>query len=176
MTIENQKNHTFVGKQVFPIGKSEPDHRTPLDLFESLGNFDLDVAASSENALCARYFDEEMNGLEQEWIGGRIWCNPPYSDCKSWVEKAIYECQVLKNCEEVVMLLPARTSVKWFKTLWESAVLLRFVHGRLNFTGPNMVQGRLPNAPFPSVIAHIHRWHVDGEPKVILVDRVGEKI
>lgn len=171
----NNEKHTLVGKQVFPKGKSEPDHRTPIDLFESLGVFDLDVAASEENALCTRYFDEEMDGLKQDWKGSRVWCNPPYSDCKSWIDKAIYECQILKNCEEVVMLLPARTSVKWFKTLWDSSVLLRFVHGRLNFSGPNQL-AKSANAPFPSIIAHIHQWDFEGEPRVILVDREGNKL
>ena len=53
---------------------------TPKDLFMSLHNifhFDLDVAASKENALCEKYYTEEANALVQEWRG-MCWCNPPY--------------------------------------------------------------------------------------------------
>lgn len=175
---EPMKNdtHSNVGRQVYPIGKSTPDHRTPLDLFKSLGQFTLDVAASSENALCEFYFDEDDNGLNQPWIGYRVWCNPPYSEISKWIKKAIHETQYEKNCDEVVFLLPARTCTKWFRMAWEHASRIAFVHGRLNFSGPNMVKGTKASAPFPSVIIHIDRNFKGQRPEVVLIGRDGQAL
>jgi phage N-6-adenine-methyltransferase len=73
--------------------------------------FDLDVAASADNAKAARYYGVKHNGLAQPW-SGRVYCNPPYSDCRSWVAKADAE---QANCEVVAMLLPAnRTEQAWW--------------------------------------------------------------
>lgn len=83
---------------------------TPQELFDELDqefHFDLDVCATSENAKCKRYFTKEYDGLWAFW-SGNVWCNPPYSDIKSWVEKA-YNRSGLS-----VLLVPARTDTKWF--------------------------------------------------------------
>lgn len=72
------------------------DRRTPRSLFDPLNEefeFTLDVAASAENALTDRYYDLEVNGLAQSWGGERVWCNPPYSDLRPWVEKAQREIE-----------------------------------------------------------------------------------
>ena len=82
-------NHQFVGKEVFPIGKSTSDHRTPKSLFQNLGNFQLDVAASKENSLCDRYYTKENNGLNNFWNAKRVWCNPPYNDILKWISKGM---------------------------------------------------------------------------------------
>ena len=109
------------------------------DLWESpkfiINNLDLefdfttDVAASDANAWFREYITESDNALEQEW-GLRNYCNPPYSDIKPWVEKSITEHQKGKT---VVMLVPADTSVKWFKLAYESCNEVRFISGRLAF-------------------------------------------
>lgn len=47
---------------------------TPKDLFEKLDNefhFTLDVCASDGMQMCERYFNPEIDGLKQEWGGGR---------------------------------------------------------------------------------------------------------
>ena len=71
------------------------DWTTPLDLFDELeaefGFFDLDAAASDENARCELYYTEADDGLAQEWFG-QVFVNPPYGRVISeWVEKAIRE-------------------------------------------------------------------------------------
>ena len=169
----NEDQHQNVGKQVFPLGKSTPDHRTPKSFFESWGTFDLDAAASKENALCERFYDEEKDGLNQPWDAHRVWVNPPYSQCGLWIEKAIYEAQVLKNCEEVVILVPARTCTKWFRNAFEHAASIVFVHGRLNFTGPHMNKQSKANAPFPSILISIHQWVQPERPSIYMCDREG---
>ena len=51
--------------------------------------FELDVCATDDNAKCARYFTEEIDGLSQEWKGV-CWMNPPYGrTIKQWMKKSI---------------------------------------------------------------------------------------
>lgn len=110
-------------------------YQTPLSLFQSLDkefNFNVDVAASSENSLVYSYFDEETNGLIYDWSRLTCWCNPPYSNIMPWVEKAAKES---KKGATVVMLVPADPSVKWFKRAWETANEVRFINGRISFIG-----------------------------------------
>lgn len=102
-------------------------------------NFSIDVAASNENALCARYFTKADNGLERSWAGERVWCNPPYSNIAPWVRKAHAETDAL-----VVMLLPAnRTEQDWwqeqvepFRDRLDSRLRTEFIRGRLRFLLP----------------------------------------
>lgn len=67
------------------------DRGTDQAFFDSLserfGGFTLDVAAATHNAKCDAYYTAETDGLGMPWTG-RVWCNPPYSDCGAWVRKA----------------------------------------------------------------------------------------
>ena len=48
------------------------DWETPQDLFDALNkkyNFDLDPAATVENAKCKEFFTKKENGLLQNWGG-----------------------------------------------------------------------------------------------------------
>lgn len=164
------KEHQFVGKQVYPISKSNSDHRTPYEFFKALGEFDLDVASSVENHLCEFYFTEEDDGLSQEWIGKRIWCNPPYSNTKKWVQYAIEQCYYQGNCEEVVMLLPARTCTKWFRLIYDHATEISFIHGRLKFSGPHSIG----KAPFASMLIRFNRH--DSKQEINMRNTKGEII
>ena len=47
---------------------------TPKELFDKLDNefhFTLDVCASDGMEMCERYFNPEVDGLKQDWGGGR---------------------------------------------------------------------------------------------------------
>lgn len=115
--------------------------------------FTLDVAASHHNAKCAQYFIEADDGLAQSWAGQRVWCNPPYSDIRPWVEKAWREWHS-GQAELIVMLLPNnRCEQGWWQDLVEpyrdrhplpGYVRVEFLRGRLRFiqsgrtdVGPN---------------------------------------
>lgn len=109
----------------------------------------MDVAASDENAMEPYYFTLAQDGLAQPWNGHRVWCNPPYSNIRPWVEKAWYEMDDIGGCDKVVMLLPAnRTEQSWWQELVEpfrdyrrpGPVSLRthFIQGRVKFG--NVVQ------------------------------------
>lgn len=106
--------------------------QTPPKLFEQLNkefNFECDVAASESNSLCINFLDEEDNAISQPWFKSN-WCNPPYSKILPWVQKARIEHEKGKT---IVMLVPADTSVKWFKEGYESCNEVRFISGRLSF-------------------------------------------
>lgn len=120
------------------------DRGTDPALFEALsrrfGSFTLDVAAAPHNAKCPRYFTRLDNGLQQSWAGERVWCNPPYSDCRPWVAKAWVETEA----PLIVMLMPAnRTEQSWWQDLVEpyrdrpgSPLRVEFLRGRIRFIRP----------------------------------------
>lgn len=116
--------------------------RNPPALFASLDAefcFQLDAAATPHNALCRKFITAEQNTLETPWadylsIPGYVWLNPPYSDITPFVKKAAAESA---NQIGTVMLVPADTSVGWFKEAIQTASEVRFITaGRLAFINP----------------------------------------
>lgn len=83
-----------------------------------------------------------INGLEREW-GTSVFVNPPYSKPAPWILKAIAES---KRGKVVVMLPKSDTSTNWFHDLVLPNAEIRWIKGRLRYSG----MGR---APFPSMIA-----------------------
>lgn len=129
--------------------KSKNGYMTPLWLFDLLKqefNFSLDVCADENNNLCDTWFDEEIDGLKQNWQGV-CWCNPPYSTVSKWIEKAYNEV-VVGRVETAVLLTAARTDTRWF---WKYAREgeIRLLPGRLKFDHPD---GAKHAAPFPSCL------------------------
>jgi site-specific DNA-methyltransferase (adenine-specific) len=129
---------------------------TPRDLFKLLtlkdGPFVLDAAASKVNALCEKFYTKKENGLVLPWAGA-VWNNPPYGrGIEKWTQKAIDETMPGGACERVVMLLPSRTSRKFFQDhVWNFADEVRFLRGRLRFVGQKW------DAPFPSIVVVFKR-------------------
>lgn len=82
------------------------------------------------------------NGLLRSWKSP-IFVNPPYSDIKPWMEKALFESKAKKT---IVLLVPSRTDTKWFHDYAMKASEIRFIRGRLKFGNAKN------NAPFPSCI------------------------
>ena len=117
------------------------DRRTPRDLFDArhaLHRFTIDAAASPENAMLTRFWTRADDALAQDWRGERVWCNPPYSDLRPWVEKAA------KGGAAIVdMLLPAnRCEQAWWQDVIEptrdtpGGPRALFLRGRLRFERP----------------------------------------
>jgi phage N-6-adenine-methyltransferase len=124
--------------------------RTPQWLFDKLDrefHFELDACADADNTLCAYYYDEETDGLQQAWYGN-VYCNFPYDNAAAWVEKAYREAQA-GHCT-AVLLMPARTDTRYF---WDYVRHgeIRFLPGRLKF------QGGQHSAPFPSCVVIFHK-------------------
>lgn len=119
------------------------DRATSPELFAALNArfvFTLDVAASARNTKCPRYFTRGDDGLSQSWADARVWCNPPYSDVRPWLEKAWME---VDRATLIVMLLPAnRTEQGWWQEFVEpyrdngKGLRVEFIAGRQRFIGP----------------------------------------
>lgn len=123
---------------------------TPQDFFDNLNkkyNFNLDPCATPINAKCDLFYTIEDNGLQKNWKGKRVFCNPPYGrDVKYWVRKCAIEAK--NNDTKIVLLIPARTDTRYFhKYIYQKPnVKIEFIKGRLKFgDGKN-------SAPFPSMV------------------------
>lgn len=132
---------------------------TPRSFFAELDqefHFTLDAAASHTNHKCSRYYTEEDNGLEKDWRGETVFCNPPYGSKETgiWTKKCYEEAQ--KPGTTVVMLIPARTDRASFHNYIQGKAEIRFVQGRLKFEldGKPILDknGRPMGAPFPSMV------------------------
>ena len=134
---------------------------TPLDLFNALDDefhFDLDPCATDENHKCDLYFTKKENGLIQDWGGHNVFCNPPYGKViGDWIKKSFIESH--KPNTLVVMLLPARTDTSWFHDYILDKAEVRFIRGRLAFSG-------VGSAPFPSMVVIYDSVHGE-KPKEI---------
>jgi phage N-6-adenine-methyltransferase len=97
---------------------------TPKYLFDQLNaefHFDIDLCATRENKKCDWYCNDYL--LNQVNDNGQLfnpqsYCcgfmNPPYSDPLPFVQKAWEDSLYCK----IVMLLPVRTSTKWWSVFW----------------------------------------------------------
>ena len=134
--------HKRMNKGLFT--SNTPEWETPQELFDELDRefeFQIDVCAKTENTKCIDWFSPEENGLEQNWNYRRCWMNPPYGrEIGKWVKKA---SQIQGGV--VVCLLPARTDTKWFHDYIYNKAEIRFLKGRIRFSGKGP-------APFPSMI------------------------
>lgn len=132
------------------------DRRTPEALFRVLDAryaFCTDAAASEDNAKKAAFWTLGDSGLEKGWHGRRVWCNPPYSALRAWVEKA-----AMREADLAVLLLPANRTEQPF---WHEIVepMIRqgnaryyFLRKRWNFAGP---LGAPKNVPFGLVVLEV---------------------
>lgn len=117
--------------------------------------FDLDAAAEAGHSCAPEFIDAKQNGLTSAWRGERVWVNPPYSDLRSWVEKAWSE--ITHGIPSViVMLLPSnRTEQPFWQELIEpyrdghgdhrhAKLTTHFIKGRRRFGNPAGVK---PGSP-----------------------------
>lgn len=103
-----------------------------FDYYDKRFGFTCDVAASKENALCDNFISESEDSLDYDvdW-GVSNWLNPPFSKIEPWIAKAV--TRMIAHDDLTVMLLPADTSVKWFKLAFENCTECHFISGRLSF-------------------------------------------
>jgi phage N-6-adenine-methyltransferase len=97
------------------------------------GPFDLDPCCRPETAKAPAYWTKSDDGLLQPWHG-RVWVNPPYSNPRPWIEKAI-SASSRGEVRRVVMLLPGSTDTTWFHDLVMPHADLIFMRGRIRFLG-----------------------------------------
>lgn len=125
---------------------------TPQQFFDRLDEefgFDLDVAATPENAKCDKFFTEKQDGLEQDWHENSeskaVFCNPPFGGQTGlWVEKAFNESQ--KGCT-VVVVIPFRSDTSYLHDFaFNKAHEIRLVRGRLKYNDGDTA------SPFPTAV------------------------
>ena len=106
----------------------------------------------------------DIDGLKTSWNYADydgVFVNPPYSNPKPWVEKAILEQHIaikVANCDvepddwfegsalTIVLLLKHDTSTEWYRLLHQAGAKFLLVNGRLKHqTGKSCA--------FPSVLA-----------------------
>ena len=109
---------------------------TPKEFFSPLHrefSFEIDAAASRDNAMLPRYWTAETDAFKQDWHDRIVWCNPPYGrkDIYRWVKQCATGGATL-----VCALLPARTDTKWFHDFCyqKPNVEIRFIKGRIRFS------------------------------------------
>ena len=121
-------------------------------ILAKLGKFDTDPCSPVNRPwpTAKMHYTKEDDGLSQPWFG-RVWCNPPYGkEASAWLEK-------LANHGEGTALIFARTETEmFFHQVWDKAMAVLFVKGRLYFYDVNGVKAKA-NSGAPSVfIAYGH--------------------
>lgn len=93
---------------------------TPSDFFKMVNRLlalTLDACALPHTAKLKNFVLPNADGLNVSWDGERVWNNPPYDDCESWVPKARNEA-LETNCVSA-NLVPKRGDTNW----WANGVL-----------------------------------------------------
>ena len=155
--------------------KTEPEKkdewRTDPVLFELCHRefkFNLDAAASAENALCKRYFTQDDNALKSVWVAPwakqtNVWCNPPFSLKREFLDKGRAEHRRGANC---CFLVPADAPETdwWVSTIYDLALPsprtllykpeyhVRILKPRVNFYTPDMQHKMGNNRPSALII------------------------
>ena len=135
-----------------------------FDHYNRQFHFDLDVAATAENAKCARYFTKKQNGLVEPWHGN-CWMNPPFHHIEAWDAKAWDYAQTGEGI--VAGLLPFWPSAPWFAK-YAVHGQIRLLTRRIKFVGTQS------SAPFDLmvVIWSEHSQCEGGRLNVVLEDVV----
>ena len=113
------------------------EYCTPDALYNTLNeefDFVCDLACTKDNLKCETGFQWPMwDSLASDWhlVGdgnGWLWCNPPYSPLKPWIQKAQMEN---KRGARIVMLVPPILSTRYFSEWLPTEI--RFILGRVPF-------------------------------------------
>ncbi|HHZ5996352.1 TPA: DNA N-6-adenine-methyltransferase [Escherichia coli] len=122
--------------------------RTPFLLFKNLHRefiFSLDGAATKHDTLLPRFTDDIHN---QSWDGERVFCNPPYSDTKTFLVKA-------SEADLSVFLIPYRPqTIYWLKHIFTNPLCheIRILHRAVKYLPPAGHNGLTIRSPFPGAV------------------------
>lgn len=109
--------------------------------------FDLDPAVGPGTGPKAPAWFQHpaQDGLALPWQGA-VWLNPPYSQARAWLEKAVHELRV-GRARLVCALIACRTDTRaWQDVVHPFAADVWLIRGRIRFEGAEH------GAPFPSAL------------------------
>ena len=119
-----------------------------------LGGIDLDPAScemANKTVKALRYFDEEENGLAQDWRG-RVFLNPPYGgQSPPFTEKLLAEYRAGRTTAAIILVNANSTGTTWFRPLWD--FVMCFPYGRIHYISP--VGGQSNAATHGSVFVYL---------------------
>jgi hypothetical protein len=112
-----------------------------------LSRFGVDVCGHPDATIpCDYAYVLPNDGLHSRWGLGPVWCNPPYSKPRPWVQRCA------AHSGGAVMLLKADTSTRiWRETIWPQATRVVFPFQRIRFSSPSNPE-RTTTAPWPSAL------------------------
>jgi len=119
---------------VFNLNKKN-DWETPPELFKLGCDFFahapvLDVCATVENSKCKYHFNEQTDALSKNFDTD-FFCNPPYSDLKTWIRKCYLE-HVKHNVSGLILCF-AKTDTDAFHDYVFGKAECLFLRGRVHF-------------------------------------------
>lgn len=143
------------------------DVATPDDLYKALDNefsFDFDPCPLNGK-------QTDVDGLSIEW-GKCNYVNPPYSEIKEWLKKAIVE---MKKGNKSVFLIPLRLSTNyWDDYVFPYACEIRPIAGYIKFKGYEKIRGL--NTPIGLVIYDPKKYNSKfNTPNNIHFSTIGDK-
>lgn len=135
------------------------DVATPDDLYNALNKeFKFDFDPCPLNGKPKE--NEKPDGLKIDW-GKSNYVNPPYSEIKEWMLKAIKE---MKKGNKTVFLIPLRMSTKyWEELVYPYASEIRPIAGYIKFKGYEDIRGL--NTPIGLVVYDPNKYKQKFEGK-----------
>jgi hypothetical protein len=104
---------------------------TPLNLINRIGTFDLDPCGYHGHGTAKTLIVLPDDGLLKDWHG-LVWCNPPYSNPRPWLER-------MSAHDNGIALVLASVETKWFQELvFNKANAILFIAGRPKFHREDM--------------------------------------
>lgn len=141
--------------------------QTPDEIIEMLQPIDVDPCAGKDTTIGrdANYTKAD-DGLTKKWHG-RVFVNPPFSDKKSWLQKAISEKDRTKS---IFVLTPDGTDTKswWHEYIAAEADYIWFSKGRISYINPDTGE-KAKNPTFGTAIS------IFGEPGEETLERMSER-
>lgn len=141
--------------------------QTPDEIIEMLQPIDVDPCAGKDTTIGrdANYTKAD-DGLTKKWHG-RVFVNPPFSDKKSWLQKAISEKD---RTEAIFVLTPDGTDTKswWHEYIAAEADYIWFSKGRISYINPDTGE-KAKNPTFGTAIS------IFGEPGEETLERMSER-
>lgn len=140
--------------QFMNIDTGEKTWLTPPHIIEALGPSDLDPCCPPTMPwrTAAQMVHWPNDGLKVDWMGKRVWCNPPYGR-----EAMPFLGRMAVHDGGGILLIFARTDTSaWQDCIFPYAYGILFLRGRIRFCHPDGTPGETACAP-SALVAYSER-------------------